>query len=118
MSDEIIDVNEVLDRVQNDKDLLVELLDIFKEDFLEKRKLLEQALKKTDWEQLKSVAHSLKGASGNISAKRINSSLIRLEQLAKNKDSNQIVETFKALDQQYSELKTHIERIKGDFKKY
>jgi len=38
MGREVLDLNEFLERVQNDKELLLELLDIFVEDFQEKRK--------------------------------------------------------------------------------
>ena len=34
MSEEIIDLKEVLERVQDDRELLNELLDIYQEDFL------------------------------------------------------------------------------------
>ena len=41
MSEEILDLKEVMERVQDDKELLLELFDIFITDYSEKRKLLE-----------------------------------------------------------------------------
>ena len=37
MAEDIIDLPDVLERVQDDKELLLELLDIFQEDFVSKR---------------------------------------------------------------------------------
>ena len=74
MSDEVLDLNEFLERVQDDKELLLELLDIFSDDYQKKRVQLEEAVNKNDSEQIKSVAHSLKGASGNNLRLRVKNS--------------------------------------------
>jgi len=44
MSEEIIDLKDVLERVQDDKELLDELLDIYQEDFVQKRQALGKPL--------------------------------------------------------------------------
>jgi hypothetical protein len=44
MSEEIIDLKDVLERVQDDKELLAELFDIYQEDFVIKRKALGDAI--------------------------------------------------------------------------
>ena len=44
MSEEIIDLKEVLERVQDDKELLDELFDIYQEDFVQKRQALGEAI--------------------------------------------------------------------------
>ena len=41
MSEPIIDLKEFLERVQDDRELLVEIADIYEQDFVEKRKILE-----------------------------------------------------------------------------
>ena len=83
MSEEIIDLKDVLERVQDDKELLAELFDIYEEDFLIKRKVLGEAIAAGDIAKIKEVAHSMKGSSGNISAKPLHAACLKLESLAK-----------------------------------
>ena len=116
MNDNPIDLTEFLERVQDDKDLLLELLDIFQEDYQEKRRGLGDAAAKKDLEGIKTIAHSLKGASGNISARGIHTCCLKIEQAAKAGDAN-ISEQLILLDQCFSEVQGHIERIKKDFGK-
>ena len=81
MNEQTLDLNEFLERVQDDKELLLELLDIFVNDYKEKSRLLNQAISQKDIEQVKGIAHSLKGAYGNISAKSMRKSLIIFEEM-------------------------------------
>lgn len=117
MSEEIIDLKEFLERVQDDRDLLIELLDIYEQDFAEKRKIIEGAVQKRDFEQIKTVAHSLKGSSGNISAKPIHASFLKIEQLAKTSEINGIPETLKQIDELFVALKKFVVQLKQDLKK-
>ncbi|HPN57451.1 MAG TPA: Hpt domain-containing protein, partial [Candidatus Omnitrophota bacterium] len=68
MRKDIIDMDDVMERVQDDRELLMELLDIFQNDYITKRGLFKQYLAAKEAEQLRDLAHSLKGAAGNISA--------------------------------------------------
>ena len=117
MNSEIIDLKEVLDRVQNDRELLIELLDIFLEDCPPKINAIKEAVAKKDFLQLRDIAHSMKGASGNISAKNINASFLQIEQMAKNNDLNSIDVSLKELDKRFEELKTYSKKLKEDLKK-
>ncbi len=117
MSEESIDVKEVLERVQDDKELLLELFDIFQQDYAEKRRNLNDFIARKDFEQIKALAHSLKGASGNISAKKLNVLFVKLEQLGKSNDLTNINPFLKDLDEQYGLVQAHIVQLKKDFKK-
>ena len=116
MSEEILDLNEFLERVQNDKDLLVELLDIFMEDYQGKRKQLQAAIENKDFEQLKGVAHSLKGASGNISAKKLRESFLQLEEMGKSGDVSDGAEVLQTIDEQYTAFTDRVATLKEEFK--
>ena len=105
MNDEAIDLKEVMDRVQDDRELLIELLQIFSDDYVQKKKMLDEAVTKNDFEQVRNIAHGLKGASGNISAKELRSSFSNLGQMAKSKDFSKAKETLALIDQQFNELK-------------
>ena len=117
MSEEIIDIKEFLERVQDDRDLLVELLDIYVEDFGQKRKIFEAAVQKKDLEQIKTVAHSMKGSSGNISAHAIHACWLKVELLAKNSDINGIPDVLKEIDSLFAQLKSFVVQLKQDLKK-
>ena len=115
MSEEVLDIADVMERVQDDKELLLELLDIFEEDYLEKRESLTKYLENKDLLQIKDVAHSMKGAAGNISAKAIFQTCSQMEEMAEGNQFDQIVEMITTLDQQFTDLKNCISEIKKQF---
>jgi len=116
MSEEAIDVVEFLERVQDDKELLLELLDIFIEDFQEKRKLLGEAIGQQDFESIRSISHSVKGASGNISAKPIRALFIKVEEMGKNNDLTGADELLSTIDVEFTALTDRISNLKTELK--
>ena len=115
MAEDIIDLPDVLERVQDDKELLLELLDIFQEDFITKRETLAQAIAQKDFTKIKEVAHSMKGASGNISAKRMHATCLQLEQKAKENDVSGLEDLLKSIDSQFEEVKANAVKLKQQF---
>lgn len=115
MADDIIDLPDVLERVQDDKELLLELLDIYQEDFISKRESLAQAIQNKDFTKIKEIAHSMKGASGNISAKRMHATCLQLEQLAKESNANSMDSLLKTIDSQFEEIKANTTKLKKQF---
>ena len=114
MSDQILNLPEFLERVQNDNELLLELLDIYIEDFQLKRPLMADAVSNKDSEELRSLAHSLKGASGNISAKILQGIFTSIEENSKQNNIEGMEETFKELDKQFADLLTRIDEIRKE----
>lgn len=112
---EIIDLKDFMERVQDDKELLVELLDIFQEDFVGKRQAIEEAVKSSDINKIKEVAHSLKGASGNISAKEMHANFLKIEHAAKANDVGQIAAILKDVDGQFELIKQFAVKVKKEF---
>lgn len=80
---EIIDLADALQRVQDDKELLLELFEIFSEDFEIKRQTLRQSLETKNLIDFRMMAHALKGATANISAKQMNIICVELDSMAK-----------------------------------
>ena len=115
MSEDIIDLKDVMERVQDDKELLLELLDIFQEDFVNKRKLLGEALVNKDMVKIKEIAHSIKGASGNISAKPMHASCLKLETLAKDGTFDGMAAILTSIDGQFEEVKANAIKLKKEF---
>ncbi len=115
MDHEVLDVPEFLERVQDDKELLLELLDIFVEDFEQKRPLLEEAINASDFEEIKSIAHSIKGASGNVSAKCLREVIIQIENMGKNSDVSNGEDLLKQLDEAFVQLSARIKEVKTEY---
>jgi len=114
MSDDVIELEEVMERVQDDKELLLELLDIFQEDYREKRIKMDKLIQKQGFEELKNIAHSLKGASSNISAKKIFVTFAKLEDVAEKGNVEEIRQLIAQIDRQYEELSQSIKKLKVD----
>lgn len=114
MSEEIIDLKDVLERVQDDKELLVELFDIYQEDFIAKRKALGDAIASNDIPKVKEVAHSMKGSSGNISAKPMHAACLKLEMLAKEGKTDGMQEVAVAIDGYFERIKIFAANFKKE----
>ncbi len=90
------------------------VLEIFAADYDLKRKSLQEAVDKGDCEEVKSVAHSLKGASGNISAKSLREIFLQLEDAAKTGDVSNTGDLLKQLDEIYTQLSARLEEVKNE----
>lgn len=115
MADDIIDLPDVLERVQDDKELLLELLDIYQEDFVSKRAALAEGIAAKDFTKIKEVAHSMKGASGNISAKRLYATCLELETKAKDHNAEGLDALLATVDSQFEEVKANAVKLKQQF---
>ena len=118
MKEPAIDLPDVLERVQDDQELLLELLDIFQEDFINKRKNLDELVRQADATGVRDLIHSMKGAAGNISAKPLFNICLRLEKNADQGNLSTAAQDLTLLDQHFIELKEHIALIKANPKKY
>ena len=112
MLSSIIDMQEALERVQNDAKFLLELLQDLERDYRKKRKIIEQAIQQRDFDKLKEFIHSVKGAAGNVSAKPIHNSFMIIEYLITSQDIGLIKEVLYDIDQQFLELQAYIARFK------
>lgn len=99
--EDIINKEELLERVDQDYELLEELHSVFVEDFSAQLSDLEAAISQRDWQALKAVAHRLKGALGNLSAKKAYDLAARIEMAACGGEIN----TIEAL---YPDLKNRV----------
>lgn len=116
MADDVLDLPEFLERVQDDKELLLELFDIFIEDFKLKRVQLTQAIEQKNFAQIRAIAHSLKGSTGNISAKLLRLTCIKLEELGQANSLAGIQDQLITLDKQFQDLVNRIVIVKKELK--
>lgn len=115
MQVKVIDLTEVLERVENDKELLLELFDIFEQDYQSKSSKLQAAVARNDFESVKDIVHSIKGAAGNISAKVMHADCVKIEQLAAGKDMPAVNAALSGLEKNFKDLQGQIQQIKKDF---
>jgi hypothetical protein len=114
MDKNVLDVEDFMERVQGDRDLLLELLEIYQQDYTGKRKALGEAVAQKNAEEIKNTAHALKGASGNISAKKMHATCLHIEQKAKDNSFDGLEALLAQLDQEYLELKTNMTELKAN----
>ena len=74
---------ELMSRVEDDREFLLELLDVFHLDFPRYHQELRAALSQKNLPQVAFVSHTLKGMLANLAASRAAAVLGNLEQLAK-----------------------------------
>jgi HPt (histidine-containing phosphotransfer) domain-containing protein len=94
-----INLPELLSRVENDRELLCDLLTIFKDEFPCHLKSLEDAVACRDAAETASVSHTLKGMLANLSVTKAAASAARLEQLARRGETASFQEAFNVLAQ-------------------
>lgn len=115
MSEKVIDLEEVLERVQEDKELLLELFDIFSNDYTVKMQTLKAAITEKNFEVIKDVIHSIKGAAGNISAKAVHATCMNIEHLSAGKDLAGIQSAVPVLEGNFKALQVRMAEIKKEF---
>jgi len=112
MSEQTLDVDDFMERVQGDKELFFELLDIFISDFPPKRQSLKEAIANKDYTAVEHVSHFLKGSCSNISAGSLRVIFHELEKKGKNNDLQGLEECLNDIDQKFEELMTCIGELR------
>lgn len=105
----IIDFPELLARVDNDRELLVDLMGIFKEDFPRHMKELNETVGAHDLKKVAVVSHTLKGMLANLAVTRGAAAAAKLEQLARDGEEPSIGEAFAAFEQEVRGLLAEME---------
>ena len=83
---------------------LKRLIKVFLEDMPQRLEDLDEAIEKKDVEKIASIAHTIKGVAGNMSAITMHSLTIELEQAAKQKNTQACHALKESIDAQYSQL--------------
>ena len=78
-----VNLNDLLARVENDRELLCDLLSIFKQEFPGYLQTLQNAVARNETAQVAGVSHTLKGMLSNLAVTKAAASISRLEQLAR-----------------------------------
>lgn len=100
-----IDFPELLARVDNDRELLVDLMTIFKEDFPRHVRELTEVIAAHDVKKMGVVSHTLKGMLANLAVTRGALAAAKLEQLAREAGAEpEIADAFRAFQREVQGL--------------
>ncbi len=104
MPNAMIDLAELLARVENDRELMRDLLLIFKEEFPRHLQALRDAVASMNGERVAAEAHSLKGMLSNLAAGPAAGAAARLEQLGRNREVSEFREACASFEDISKEL--------------
>ncbi|HSR50892.1 MAG TPA: response regulator [Acidobacteriota bacterium] len=96
---ELFDREQLLERVDHDRELLGEIVELFLEDYPSLLEDIEEAIESQDAYGLERSAHALKGSVGNFMAQRAQQAAFRLERLGREKrleEAPQAMETLRS----------------------
>jgi len=98
-------LNKAMDIVDKDEEFLKELLELFVSDYPKKLKKIKEAIQNKDTETISEVAHSLKGACGNIGLDKAYELCLEIEKIGKKG-------TLEGVEKLYEELLEELNRFK------
>ncbi len=99
-----INFPELLERVENDRDLLNDLLEMFREEFPRQRQLLEVAMQSEDMKQIYTAGHTLKGILANLAMTRAAQAAAQVEQAGKDNNPVELKLAITTLDQEAARI--------------
>lgn len=109
MAKNLIDFDELLERTENDKELMRDLLTIFREEFPQRLQALREALESLNAANVAMEAHALKGMLSNLAAVEASVAAAELERLGRSNETSKLVESFPHFDVIAKELLRQVE---------
>jgi two-component system, sensor histidine kinase and response regulator len=109
----ILDIPTLKDRLDGDKDLFFELVEIFAADFDEHKRLLHEAISKSDAATICSRAHTVKGALANLSAMKASAWAFELEKQGRHNQVSDSGKTFQELLKSIDEFNQRVNEVKA-----
>jgi two-component system sensor histidine kinase/response regulator len=108
-SEPVWNLAELLERVDNDQELLRELLNIFKEDFPQMIRSLQSAVNAEDLKNSSRLSHTLKGMLSSLGATRAATASAKLEALSSAGETSSLEGAFNALEAEADRLLPELE---------
>jgi len=108
-----LDMETALKRLDGDKDLFKELMSEFLYHASEQLSILEEAVRKGDAKCVVREAHAIKGAAGNLGAKNLADSALRLEQLGRTGNLDKGENLIADLQKELKRLKEYAHKSLG-----
>lgn len=112
-----IDFPELLARVDNDRELLIDLMGIFKEDFPRHMKELAEVVASRDLKKIAVVSHTLKGMLANLAVIHAAAAASKLEQLSRDGAEATLAEAFAAFELEVQGLLPEMEAYMSEVRR-
>src|SRR6266850_232311 len=104
-----VNLPELLARVDNDRELLCDLISIFKEEFPGHLRSLRDAVARRDSAEIVSVSHTLKGMLSNLAVSKAAAAVARLEQLGRTGETVSLPDALAAFEREVHGLLPEME---------
>ncbi len=111
MSDTLINYEEALERVGGDQQFLGELLQEMVKQVDSSIPELEKAIAGSDFENLKKLAHGLKGASANLDVTRMVGLFKAMEESSRDQDTEAAQELLSKVKAAQEDLRDFVETL-------
>jgi two-component system sensor histidine kinase/response regulator len=109
LSEPVWNLTELLERIENDQELLRELLNIFKEDFPQTMRSLQSAVNAEDLKNSSRLSHTLKGMLSSLGATPAAAAAAKLEALSSAGETASLEGAFNALEAEAHRLLPELE---------
>lgn len=109
MTRNLIDFEELLERTENDRELMRDLLTIFKDEFPQRLKALSHAAASRNAASVILEAHALKGMLSNLAAIEAAAAVAELEWLARSNETSKLLDSFSRFEVIAKELSRQVE---------
>jgi two-component system, sensor histidine kinase and response regulator len=105
----VLNVAELLARVENDRGLLRDLVTIFRDELPAQMASLREAIEGGQMQSISIAGHTLKGMLSNLAASRAATAAGRLERLGQQGEKQEMGEAFAGLEKEISLLLPELE---------
>ena len=95
---DIVNFSEALAQIEGNRELLVEIVQLFLEQYPKLLEETRQALCRSDWQSLSNAAHTLASSAGQLGAQRAFSAAKKLEQIANQENLSSVPEALAGLE--------------------
>ncbi|MCX7823678.1 MAG: Hpt domain-containing protein [Syntrophobacterales bacterium] len=104
MSSSVFNKEAILARLEGDEELVKIVVEVFISDFPNQFQSLKDALKEGRLQDAVRYAHSIKGASSNVSAERLQALALKMEESLKNGDLTFTLQNLPLLEKEFQEF--------------
>ena len=110
----IFDLEELLSRIEDDRDLLRDLLSVFKDEFPRRRKALREAVAALDTTRAAAEAHAMKGMLSSLAAREAAKVVSLMESQARNGNTAGLRDSFSNFEKISDELLQHLDSCQAE----
>lgn len=114
MAKNFIDLEELLERTENDRELMRDLLTIFKEEFPQRHQALREAIESLNATHVVMESHALKGMLSNLAAVEAAAAVAELERLGRHNETSKFLESFSHFEAIAKELSRQVEAFMAE----